>query len=217
MTIIKQPARRRARAGSHEKGAAVLEFALCTIVLLPLFFGTIALGMNLGRSLQVTQVSRDVSVMYSRGIDFSKPGAQEIIRELAGGMRLTADGNAAVILSQVTVVNASDCRAGGFGDTCANLGSPVFLNRIALGNSTLRQSNFGSPSGMNAQGNIPPATYLDNPGARGNSRLASELAAADVAQRSGEIAFIVEVWFDTPELNPFGTVITRGVYAKSLF
>ena len=38
----------------NRRGNAVIEFALASMILLPMFFGTIALGLNLGRSLQVT-------------------------------------------------------------------------------------------------------------------------------------------------------------------
>ena len=86
-----------------------------------------------------------------------------------------------------------------------------------IGNASLRPSNFGTLSNMNAQGNIPAPTYLGDGTARGNGRLTAELAAAGVAQRQGDIAYVVEAWFRTPALNPFGTASTRGVYAKAIF
>lgn len=199
------------------KGAAVLEFALGSVVLLPLFYGTIALGLNLGRSVEATQVSRDAASLYSRGTDFSQPGSQAMLRRLAAGVDLSSTGNGVIYLSQVMIVRAADCEAGGYDDGCPNEGSPVFLNRIAIGNTSLQASRFGTPSGMNAQGNIAGVYYLANANARGNSNLATMLANADVAQRQGEIAFLVEAWFDTPTLNPFGTITSAGVYANSIF
>jgi Flp pilus assembly protein TadG len=81
----------------NRRGNAVIEFALASTVLIPMFFGTIALGLNLGRNLQVTQVSRDIAVMYSRGIDFSQAGSHAIVRTLASGLDLTDTGDAVVI------------------------------------------------------------------------------------------------------------------------
>jgi hypothetical protein len=81
----------------------------------------------------------------------------------------------------------------------------------------LQASRFGTPAGMNAQGNISGAQYLADVSARGNTTLATALLNAGVAQRQGEIAYIVEVWFDTPTLNPFGSTASAGVYARSIF
>jgi hypothetical protein len=128
-------------------------------------------------------VSRDIAAMYSRGIDFSKPATQAIARELASGFDTGDAGNTVIILSQIATVTSADCKAGGLGDHCANEGSPVFLNRIVIGNALLRPSNFGSPGNMNGQGNIPSATYLQDSTARSNSQLSAELAAAGLAQR----------------------------------
>lgn len=205
------------RARNPRTGAAAVEFALASVILVPLFFGTLALGLNLGRSVQVTQVSRDLASMYSRSADFSSAAAQSLAQRLASGLDVTSGGDVVIVFSQVMVVQEADCVAGGYTSGCANQGQPVFVNRIVLGNQSLRASNFGTPSGMNAKGNIPASTYLTDPTSRGNSALAAELSTAGIAQRQGEIAYIVEAWFDTPSLNPFGTVATGGVYATSIF
>lgn len=185
--------------------------------MLPLFYGTVALGLNLGRSVEAVQVSRDAAALYSRGTDFSQVGSQAILKRLAAGVDLSPTGNGVIYLSQVTVIQNADCTAGGYDDGCPNEGFPVFLNRIAIGNTSLQSSRFGNPSGMNAQGNIAGTYYLSNTNARGNSTMSTTLATAGVAQQQGEIAFIVEVWFDTPTLNPFGTITSAGVYATSIF
>jgi hypothetical protein len=163
------------------------------------------------------QASRDAAVLYSRGVDFSQAGSKELVRRLSNGLDLSPTGNGVVIFSQVMIVRRADCIAGGYAEGCPNEGSPVFLNRIVLGNTTLRPSNYGSPTGMNPKGNISSVAYLSDPSARGNAELAAELLAAGVAQRQGDVANLVEVWFDTPDLSAFGTASSRGVYAKSIF
>jgi hypothetical protein len=57
--LVKQPSPRRRR----QRGNELIEFALVATLLLPLLFGTVVVGLNLGRSIQVTQVSRDTGHM----------------------------------------------------------------------------------------------------------------------------------------------------------
>ena len=42
-----------------QHGSSLLEFALFSIFLVPLFMGTITAGVSLGKSIQVSQVARD--------------------------------------------------------------------------------------------------------------------------------------------------------------
>ena len=46
-----------------EKGNALVEFGLVTIILIPLLFGTVAFGVNMGNWLQATQIARDIAHM----------------------------------------------------------------------------------------------------------------------------------------------------------
>lgn len=86
----------------RQRGNQVIEFALCSVLLVPLFLGTVVLGMRLGRSIQVTQVARDTAHMYARFVDFSKAGNQDLVVRIASGLKMTrTGGNGVVILSQV--------------------------------------------------------------------------------------------------------------------
>ena len=98
--------------------------------IMPLFFGTVGLGLQMGHSIESLQISRDVAHMYAKGIDFSQTGNQNIAVNLASssGMTLTG-GNGTIILSQVITIYQADCDAGNHHSDCTNLGQQVFINK----------------------------------------------------------------------------------------
>jgi hypothetical protein len=169
--------RRRAR------GVSTIEFAFSLMVLVPLFLGTGVTGINLIRSLQTVQLARDAGPMYARGVDFSQPGNQTILVNLGSNLGLSAtagQGTAVVILSELTYVDDNTCAAAGaatggvHNGTCTNYGFWVFEQRIEMGNTGIRTSNYGSPitSGPNgvtvnaSTGKISMSDYVTKSGAR---------------------------------------------------
>ena len=136
------------------RGAACIEFAFITMVLVPLLLGTGAAGINMILTLQTIQLARDAGHMYARGLDFSQPGNQTILANVGStlGLSTTAgSGSAVVILSKLTYVDNAACTAAGAVDShgnpsgCTNLGKWVFTQRLEIGNSSVRTSNIGSP------------------------------------------------------------------------
>jgi Flp pilus assembly protein TadG len=107
----------------QQRGSTLLEFAIVVPSLTMLFFGTIGLGIMLGRYIQAVQVCRDVAHMYSDGIDFTQTTPQNIVvQQLAAGTGMTANGgNGVIILSQVSTVYQVDCTAAAV-NPCTNLG-----------------------------------------------------------------------------------------------
>src|SRR5580693_2089432 len=148
----------------REEGNALLEFAAVSIVVIPLFFGMVGAGIQLGRMNEAVQICRDAGHMYARGVDFSQTANQNILASLALGTGMTATGgNAVVIMSQISQIYSADCTAAGLtSGECTNLGQLVFINQLVTGNASLRASNYGTPpSGMvNSLGNISAANYL---------------------------------------------------------
>ena len=56
----------------RQKGSMLVEFVLVmALVMVPLLLGTMVVGFNLIRSIQVNQINRDAGHMYARGVDFS--------------------------------------------------------------------------------------------------------------------------------------------------
>ncbi|MGP8244320.1 MAG: hypothetical protein ACLQVN_07350, partial [Bryobacteraceae bacterium] len=96
-------ATRRKRSG----GGSAIEFVFICLVLVPLFLGTGAIGVNLIRTLQTIQLARDVGHMYARGVDFSQGADQTIMYQLGSSLGLTSStttSTALVILSNLIYV-----------------------------------------------------------------------------------------------------------------
>lgn len=137
-----------------ESGAAMLEFSLMTLVLVPMFLGTAGFGLNMIRSLQVIQIARDAGHMYARGTDFAQPGNKTIVATLGSDVGLTTNAstsNGVVILSTLVYIDKAMCAADGKVDVngnpsgCTNYTKWVFSRRIAIGKTTMRTSSLGSP------------------------------------------------------------------------
>src|SRR5579862_8902535 len=153
-----------AKLSRKERGNALLEFAAVSIVVIPLFFGMVAAGIQLGRMNEAVQICRDAAHMYARGVDFSQVANQNILVNLATGTGMTVSGgNGVIVMSQIVKVYQADCTAAGLtAGQCSNLGQLVFANRLVTGNSGLRASNYGTPTSslIDAQGNIAASDYL---------------------------------------------------------
>ena len=115
---------------TRERGNALIEFAALSIVIIPLLFGTVGVGINLGTMVQAVQVSRDVAHMYARGIDFSQTANQNIAVALAPNSEMTpTSGQGVIILSQIRQVYQADCTAAALA-TCPNLGQRCLQIRL---------------------------------------------------------------------------------------
>jgi hypothetical protein len=217
------------RGRKSQRGSTILEFAIVVPCLTLLFFGTVGLGLMMGRYIQAVQLNRDVAHMYSDGIDFSQSTAQNIVVQLAAGTGMTTSGgNGVVILSQIETVYAGDCTASGV-SPCTNQGLPVLTQRIVIGNSSLRSSQFGTPSStiLDASGNISPSVYMGN--TNSTVRTTGFEAALDAAaisaggtgtppaQAQGSIAYVVETFFPYPEIGFLGFSTAGGAYSCFIF
>jgi hypothetical protein len=169
----------------QSKGISTIEFALSLLILVPLLLGTGALGVNMIRTLGTIQLARDAGHMFARGVDFSDQGNKDLLATIGDnlGMRSTAgSGKGVVILSALTFVDINACNAVGAVDAggaptagCANYNKWVFTQRLLIGNSNVRASNYGSPltSGptgvtLDSKGKISLSDYVTKAGARAN-------------------------------------------------
>jgi Flp pilus assembly protein TadG len=218
------------RKRERQSGSTILEFAIVVPCLVLLFFGTVGLGVMMGRYIQAEQICRDIAHMYSDGVDFTQATPQNIIvQQLASGTGMTATGgNGVVILSQVETVYQADCTAAGV-SPCTNAGLPVFTQRIVVGNSSLRTSSFGTPSAgiLDSSGNIAPSVYLSNSDSSVRTNgFEAALDAAEVsaggsgtppAQAQGEAAYLVEVFIQYPDIGFLGWSTAGGAYTRFIF
>jgi len=197
------------------------------------FFGTVGLGIMIGRYVQVVHVARDVAHMYSDGIDFTQTVPRNIVtQKLALGAGMTdTGGNGVVILSKISTVYLVDCTAAGYtAGQCANQGLPVFINRIYLGNPSLRASAFGTPASgiLDAQGNIAPSVYMQNTNSTVRTsgfepilddavQRATGSAPTPPAERQGEVVYVVEGFFQYPDIGFLGWSTAGGAYSRYFY
>lgn len=185
-------------------GAAIVEFVLAAaLIYTPLILGTIVIGMNLIRAIQLTQLNRDAGHMFARGVDFAVPANQAILQQLATGLDLTPGGKSVVILSQIMRVDCPGPPA------CANHGVAVFVRQIVLGNSTLRTSRYGTPPTV-AGGMVP--NYQTNPAAR-----TVNFHPSVMDMQMGETAYVAEAYYRSTELELPGFMTNTGVAARGIF
>ena len=194
-----------------QRGNAILEFALVSIFLVPLLFGTVHVGMNITRSIQVMQVSRDAGHMFARYVDFSLAGNKDIIVRLAAGLGMTRTGGSGrVTLTKIMYVGAAECTAASLSDAqCKNKNFPVIMQQIVIGNSSMQASSFGSGGTKDGQGFVQ--NYLTDTSARAtnfNSLLALQ---------SGEFAYVSEAYFKDPAYDFLGQQTGTSIYARTLF
>lgn len=190
-----------ARQAPGKRGSAIIEFVLAAaLIYTPLILGTIVIGMNLIRAIQVTQLNRDAGHMFARGVDFTLAANQQILQHLAGGLDLTPGGKSVVILSQIVKV---DC------GSCANKNVAVFMRQIVLGNSALRASRFGTPPTISG-GTVE--NYDSNLAAR-----TVNFDPAVMPMQTGEMAYVAEAYYRSSELDLPGFMTSTGVSARGIF
>jgi hypothetical protein len=207
------------------RGTAAVEFALVTVVWLPLLLGLLTIGTTMIRAQATIQVARDCGHMYARGVDFTLAGSQAVVVELGKdlGMKATgADppGDGIVILSSIMYILEPQCEAAGLYtgpvgardySQCINLRQWVFTHRWNIGNTALRSSNYGTPDPAIVNGSTGAiATYMTDTRARTSGF--NLLTAPQVGQpgfQAGQNAYLVEAFFSSPGWS--------GSYSYSLF
>lgn len=217
--------KRRRRQG----GNTMIEFALAMLILMPIFMGVVWGGVTISRGVQLSSVTRDVAHMYSRSVDFGSNNCtsaynppntsgfcnQDIVVRIAKGLYLErvnsprglSGGQSVFILSTIQHVYQSDCDLLPPSQTCNNLGKDVFLNRIIIGKSTLRASNFGTPSGVATDGTVANPFVAVGAAATNFSSL--------LALGEGDVAYVVEGYVDSSDIAMTGG--QSGIYTVSIY
>ncbi len=199
----------------HQRGNEVIEFAICSVLMVPLFFGTVLVGVRLGKAIQVQQVARDTAHMYARSLDFSKTASQDIVVRIASGLNMTrTGGDGVVILTTLMKVGDTQCTNGGLTlAQCFNNGKTVTINRIVVGNSSLRSSDLATPTAslIGSDGDIEPANYLTN-----SSVVASTFPSVLVLN-DGEFAYVVEAFFRVPALDSLAFYHGNTIFSRCIF
>ena len=188
------------------RGAAVVEFTLVMFPSLVLLFSVIVVGLQLSQQVRASQVARDTGSMYGRGIDFTQAINQDVVVRLAQGLGLQRTGGTAVVLlTQVTWLPQSTCTTAGL-NPC-NGDTHVMLQRLSIGNTSVKTSRLGTPTGMNSEGVI--TNYMTNASAVANFTFGQLV--------TGEFAYVTEAYFQTPNFTFPGFTTSPGVYAMAVY
>jgi hypothetical protein len=231
------PRRRKTQSGQE-----IVEFALVTILFMPMFLGAFVVGMNLIRSIQANQVCRDLDDMYIHGGDFSTYPMQQEAQRLAQGLNLqigssfagntqsntSNTGNGLVTVSQIMWIGdttSTSCVAVG-ASNCTNQSSFVFTQQIQFGNGTLANASTVSvgecPTAvMNSSGVVQNYVTDARAALSGNAQTAMQSLwqsgnGSTTALTDGQVAYIVETYFQSPDLT-IGSLSGNGVYARYFF
>ena len=199
------------------RGVAMVEFALSLVFLTPLLLGTFIFGFRLIRSIQMSQITRDIGHMYIRGVDFRGAVPQQNAQTLASGFDLTGSGKSLIVLSKIKLIQQADCDVAnalvgiGAGNTCANLNHTVFLEQLKIGNTSIQASAFGTPSPLQGDNSVG---VMDM--GRTTTTQTSNFDTV-LALHGGEFAYVCEMFNQTPELDVPGLSGTPQVYARTIF
>jgi Flp pilus assembly protein TadG len=201
------------------KGVAAIEFALSMVVLVPLFLGTVGIGVQMVQSMQVIGVARDAARLYGAsngGVNFLSTANRTILSKLGANIGLhtaagDTGGNAVLILTAIKYDGTP-------GTT--NYQHWVFHQRLVVGNPNYRTSNFGSPLvvtdthfsavTLDANGMVSPSTQeTDNPNdranftAQGNPFLNAGLSLTDLP--NGTLLYVSECAAQGFRLPPYAS------------
>ncbi len=203
-----------------EAGTAMIEFVLSTaLIIIPIFFGLIVIGLSLILANQVTEVCRDTGHMFAYGVDFSQSASQLLVtQQLAQGLGMTPTGGRGVIyLSIVTYVDATSCTAAGLqADTtdCPNMNQVVVKKRLIIGNTSVQASTFapGIPSSLiDSSGDISSANYLTSPSVQANN------FANIISLTVGQYAYVSEMFVNPPLGGAWSLFGSNVLSARSIF
>lgn len=227
-----------------QRGQEIIEFGVTAVLLVPMFLGTFVTGMNLIRSIQVNQVCRDLTDMYIHGADFSTYGMQQEAQRLAQGLGLTIgssftgneqantsnSGNGIVTVTEIMYVGpttSANCVAVGAGN-CTNTASFVYMQQLQFGNGTLANSSTVTLGNAVSNGaTLNSSGMVSNPVTDTHAKLPTAPQSAmtalwqttnngQQALTDGQVAYIVECYFRSPDLN-VSSLAGGGVYARYFF
>ncbi len=194
-----------------EAGHSVLEFALVAIPTIFLMLGTVVIGIDLGRAVQVFQICRDADAMFARGVPLYQPTAQNFLAQLGQNMNLqTSGGDGIITLSKIQFLpDLAQC--GTPMDPNCTIGKVVLVQRIVIGNTSLPGTHYATTGTVTYDSLDQVSNYTTDPNA-----VITNFSTALVL-KPNEISYVAEAYFQTTSVN-FGTAQTSpGIYSQAFF
>ncbi len=208
------------RRKKNQRGIEITEFALFSILMIPLFMGVTSTGIALGKAIQTAQVARDAGHMFVRQVDFSQNANKDLIVRVSAGLNMTrTGGNGKVTLTQVLMIGPNECAAANLTTAqCTNLNYAVITQRIVVGNDGLTTSTVGNPPSalLQSDGTITSTNYLTNSAVRANT-LSNANGTGLLTLQPAERTFIAEAYFTAPELAFLNRGQALNMYSRNYF
>ena len=199
------------KRNDKERGHSILEFAFVAFPTVLMLLGVVVIGIDLGRSVQVTEICRDAASMYVRGLDFSQTGNQQVLVRLGQNMNLQlTGGDGLVTLSKVMFIPDPSC--GTPPDPNCTTGKNVLVQRIIFGNTTLPATHYPTAGTVtqDSLGNV--SNYTTDPNA-----VISNFSTSAFQLKPNEISYVAETYFRTLDVSMAGFQSSPGIYAQSFF
>jgi hypothetical protein len=195
----------------REQGHSILEFALVAMPTVTMLLGIVVVGIDLGRTDQVTEICRDADSMYVRGIDFSQSGNQQELVRLGQNMNLqVSGGDGLVTLSKITFIPDPAC--GSPPDPNCTNGKNVLMQRIVFGNTSLQATHYPTAGtvSQDAQGNV--ANYTTD-----SNAVINNFVTNGFQLKPNEVSYVAETYFRTVDVSMAGILSSPGIYAQAFF
>jgi hypothetical protein len=176
--------------------------------------GVVVVGIDLGRSVQVTQICRDADSMFARGVPLYLASAQGVIVRLGQNLNLeTTGGDGLVILSKVQSVKDVDaCGAPGTTSyTNCTTYRNVLMQRIIFGDTTLPGTHYPTAGNVSYDSLDQVNNYLTD-----NNAVVSNFSSS-LALQNGETSYVAETYFRFPTVNLGAFQGSPGTYAQAFF
>jgi len=199
----------------QQSGVSNIEFALLMATLItPILLGVFVFGASLIREVQAIQVGRETAELYSRNIDFSVQGNQDIVTNYVsvglgmqgngGNVTGGSSGNGVVVISTYTKNNTTGA---------TNNNHVVISQRIVIGNKNLYTSVFGNPAlaDINTDGTVSQTNQDTHTTDRADN------VTNLITLAGGQSVRMVEVYFKTIAMSVSSLSTGGGHYSRAIF
>ncbi len=203
-----------------QRGTAMIEFVLATgLLIMPIFFGMIMIGLSLILANQVTEVCRDTGHMYAYGVDFSQATSQNlVVNQIGQGLGMATTGGTGIIyLSTITYVNGTSCTSAGYAansGSCPNMNHYVVVKRLTIGNTSIAASTYApsiTASDIQSNGDIGSASYLTDTSVQADS------FANLITLSVGQYAYVSQMYVNPPNVGLWALFPSNVVTALNVF
>ena len=192
-----------------QRGSTLVEFAVSLPFLAILVLSVFAAALNIDRYLVMLQVTRSISHMHLRSVDFSAAGVRDKILAEANSLGITGNaGPGVVYLSRVVLA-----------DSGSNDGLPCVSQRIRFGDSSFADSKIAMPTTVCEEGNCEPVSKDGTVVDFQNDPNAVVILPAGLTVTTVRSVYVGEVFHSPSDLQsvftgyfPIDTLYTRFFY-----